>query len=291
MAQIAAASPTPDLSGYIAPPPGSDWIEQGPGRTVIEGSFTADDYGRYSTTINGTPSSAGENLTRLGFVGGFGREWEQRFTQNYLVERAFGFSDAEGATSWYNGVKTQSETAKAYQSDISVPASLPNSFGVVFKQPNGIRQWRVDFVYGNVVFVVHADATSDDMASVAVGQAKAMFDRATGVVQPTPVRAPTALAPPSLEPLAIGAAAAAFLIAVLILAVVLIVLRARRPAAAIVQAAPQISPDGAYWWDGATWRSTANEVPPNVQRSPDGAYWWDGARWRAVGGELTQRPG
>jgi hypothetical protein len=43
-----------------------------------------------------------------------------------------------------------------------------------------------------------------------------------------------------------------------------------------------MSPDGAFWWDGQTWRDAQHEVPPAAQRSADGAFWWDGQKWRAV---------
>ena len=44
--------------------------------------------------------------------------------------------------------------------------------------------------------------------------------------------------------------------------------------------AMRLSPDGQYWWDGATWQNTDHAVPPMVTRTPDGYHWWDGARWR-----------
>ena len=46
--------------------------------------------------------------------------------------------------------------------------------------------------------------------------------------------------------------------------------------------APQMSPDGAFWWDVLTWREAQHEVPLSAQRSPDGAFWWDGQKWRPV---------
>jgi hypothetical protein len=47
-------------------------------------------------------------------------------------------------------------------------------------------------------------------------------------------------------------------------------------------AQPMLSPDGHYWWDGASWRNLAESLPPGVPRSPDGHYWWDGASWRSL---------
>jgi len=53
-------------------------------------------------------------------------------------------------------------------------------------------------------------------------------------------------------------------------------------AVAPATAAPTLSPDKQFWWDGASWRRADDVPPPSAQRSPDGSYWWDGDAWRAV---------
>lgn len=47
-------------------------------------------------------------------------------------------------------------------------------------------------------------------------------------------------------------------------------------------ASVSMSPDGAYWWDGAAWQDASLSAPPEAPRSPDRAFWWDGGRWRPV---------
>ncbi len=44
----------------------------------------------------------------------------------------------------------------------------------------------------------------------------------------------------------------------------------------------QLSPDRQQWWDGISWRSTGESVPPHAVRQPDGSHWWDGTTWRPV---------
>jgi len=55
------------------------------------------------------------------------------------------------------------------------------------------------------------------------------------------------------------------------------------PAAAALGAVGfQMSPDGAWWWDGKTWQDPTKTVPPTATYSNDGAQWWDGCIWRPV---------
>lgn len=64
--------------------------------------------------------------------------------------------------------------------------------------------------------------------------------------------------------------------------------QARGAAGALTGPGPadvQMSPDGAYWWDGSAWRDTTTSAPPNAPRSPDGRHWWDGGTWRPIGSQ------
>ena len=68
-ALIGAASPTPDLGAYLAPPPSSDWVEAEKASDVMAGPFTAHDYGVYVED-----SGSERALNRYGFVAGYGTE-------------------------------------------------------------------------------------------------------------------------------------------------------------------------------------------------------------------------
>ena len=281
LAQLALAAlpaeAATDLSAYLAKPPTSDWIENGPSENVLSGPFTASSYAAYVEGPAATPGNVASNLTRNRFVGGYGREWEQRTTLNYLVERVFQFADSTGARSWFNGIKTESLTSKAYRADFPTAGTVPLSFGVVLNNSDGSTQWRIDFVHGNLVFVVHADAITDNLEQLALSQAKTEYGGAAGTSAPAASNNAASLA----RVAAIGLVAVVLVIIVAVVIVVAITARGRRPAT--VAAGLQMSPDGAYWWDGARWRDARHEVPPNAQRSPDGAYWWDGATWRQSG--------
>jgi hypothetical protein len=78
----------------------------------------------------------------------------------------------------------------------------------------------------------------------------------------------------------IAAGALIVFLALIGAAAVLLVTRRRHQAVGVVPGGLTMSPDGAYWWDGAQWRDATAEVPAVAERSPDGAYWWDGHRWR-----------
>ncbi len=47
---------------------------------------------------------------------------------------------------------------------------------------------------------------------------------------------------------------------------------------------PPLSDDRRWWWDGQLrqWQDAELVAPPGAPRSPEGAHWWDGASWRPV---------
>ena len=254
VAQIGAASPTPDLAGYLVDAPSFSWIEQVRSSHTLEGEFSADEYGTY-----GQSTTAAANLKSRGFVRGFGREWAQIQTDDYLVERVFQFGDATGATDWLRGVQAQSVQGTEYLGDIAEASAIPNAFGVRRKLSGGGTQWRIDFVKDNLVFVVHADADTNDLSSLALGQANAIYKRASGAV---PASAPSARSLPSW--FAGALIGTSVLIVILVgAAVVAALLLTRRTRRSPVPSSVQMSPDGAYWWDGARWRQVATDPPPN----------------------------
>jgi hypothetical protein len=268
-----------DLLSLLAAAPSADWIEAGSTPTVLEGQFTAASYSAYLQSVDATPNTIEGVLNLYGFRDGYAREWEQRGTDDILTERVFEFGDSRGASYWYRDLALGVKTDSSYTSDIPAAAAIPNSFGVLLTYSDG-KQWRVEFAKGNLVFIVHADAGSDDLAALAVSQAAQEYDSA-----PSSTVGTAAAAKPLVpESVLIFAGVVFALIALGALATGLAVgMRGRRSSAfAQARAGTQMSPDGAHWWDGARWRPAASDPPPSAQRSPDGAYWWDGTTWRPI---------
>ena len=272
---VAAAT---DLSTLLANPPATDWVDVGPAADRLVGDFSSHDYAQFLKAAGSSPGSIETELNLDGFTRGYGLEWEQRDTQDLLVERVFEFRDSRGAGYWYGTLKSGSQRAKQYTRAIPVPGSLPSSFGAVLYSPGSGYQYRVEFVKGNLVFVVHMDSDASDLSQPAVTQAATMYQTAPAHtdVPPGAGQAVNDL----VRNVEIAAGALVVFLALVAGIAILLVTRRKRQEVAALPAGLAMSPDGAYWWDGGRWRDAAVEVPATAQRSPDGAYWWDGRSWR-----------
>lgn len=254
---IAAGAPAveagTDLSAYLPPPPGTDWIEASRTPDIIAGSFTAHDYG-----VLVQDAASERSLNRYGFVAGFGRTWAQKVSQDYLVERVFQFNSPNGATYWYQGLKLDNQTSKYYRREINALDSTP-SFGVELAYDNGDHEFRVEFAKGSLMFVVHLISSGSDLSQTALSLAQAEYELApvsTGATNAAP-----------LSQSAMNAMGIAFIALVVIVTTVLFVLvrssRRRAPPPAVASGY-QVSPDGHYWWDGTRWRLVATDPPPKT---------------------------
>jgi hypothetical protein len=285
---MASPSPSPALDTVLASPPAANFVEADkttPG--VLEGAFDAQAY-----VANGNPPNAAQvqaTLQRDGFVAGYGRTWVQRATQHVLVEAVLAFSGGDGAKRWLTASELADKADTNYQHPISV-TGIDTYYGAhFFYATNKAYADEFAFVKGNDYLVVATVSGADDLGDSAKAQTKAQFDAA-----------PAYTIPPSAWPASTSAVTASFaynlgrvigyvLIAAVVIGVILLivglVVRSRRRAQpALAMAAPvvQMSVDGQFWWDGANWRSAAQEVPPTAQRSGDGHFWWDGTAWRPV---------
>ena len=265
-----AASPTPDLSLYLAPAPASDWLPSAGSQDLV-GVITAQSYGAW-VGDNGTSESA---LGRDGFVTGYGLAWEQKVTQDYLSEFVLEFDSADGAARMYNDLKIFDQTSKYYEKQISA-LPIENSVGAQWKFQDGSREFAIEFAKGNLVYDVTMQANKNDLAATTLAQARTEYDRAPANLNVSST-IPTG-------PVPVTSLAITFLVIAAGTALIIFVRsRQRRPSYAAQIGGLQMSPDGALWWDGARWRDARTEVPPNAQRSPDGVYWWDGRTWRRPG--------
>lgn len=279
---LLAATPAPatDLKTLLALPPGTDWVAVDPTSTNLVGEFNAHDYAAFLKAVGTSPGSTETAMNLYGFTRGYGLEWEQRGTTDLLVERVFEFRDSAGANAWYSDLKRGSEAMKEYLSSIDT-STIPHSFGAVLHSPDNSSQYRVEFAKGNLTFVVHMDSSANDLASAAVAQAASMYETAPAQSQ-VPPGAGQAVND-IVRNIEIAAGALIVVVALIVAVTVLLATRRRRPVAAIAGGVT-MSPDGAYWWDGAQWRNASVEVPPMAMRSPDGSFWWDGRAWRSIPG-------
>ena len=271
MLQVAAASPAPDLSTYLAPAPSPDWVDAPAAPDVINGPFTAHDWAAYvgDTRTEGT-------LNRTGFVAGYGKSWEQKVTQDFLEEQVFEFKSSDGARRAYDGFKLAGQTSKHYSSEFAAWDSKV-SWGSKYVFDDGDQLFSVQFRKGPLFFMVNLYSTDRDLTGTAVQIARGEDDAAPLLTELANSTSPL----PQAAQWAIGLGLIVFV--VLVGTVIFVIVRQRRTEIPLVAAGLQMSADRAYWWDGAQWRAAATDIPPTAQRSADGVYWWDGQTWRQAG--------
>lgn len=278
-----AATPTPsptDLSTLLAQAPGADWNAVSPSTTTLVGPFSAHDYAAFLKARGVSPGSTELGLNLYGFTRGYALEWEQQRSQDVLVERVFEFRDTSGSRPWYTALIRGTKNDPQYTRDIPNMSVVPNSYGAVLTTPDGSNtQYRVDFLKGNLVFTVHMESYTNDLTAAAIAQAATEYAAA-----PTKSQVPAGAGQAVNDWLRnVGIIAGIVFIALALGVTILILLLIRRRGRAVAVAGTQsMSPDGAYWWDGARWRNAAVEAPATAPRSPDGAYWWDGTSWRPI---------
>ncbi len=272
-------SPT-DLSALLAQAPGADWNAVGPSATTLVGPFSAHDYAAFLKARGVSPGSTELGMNLYGFTRGYAAEWEQQRSQDVLVERVFEFRDSSGSRSWFSLLKRGTRSDPEYTRDIPDTSAVPDSYGAVLTSPDGsTRQYRVDFVKGNLVFIIHMESFTNDLSAPAIRQAAAEY-AAAPAHSLVPAGAGQALND-LFRSIGIIAGVVFIVLALGVTILILLVIRRRRPVTAVA-GAQSMSPDGAYWWDGARWRDAAVEAPAAAPRSPDGAYWWDGRTWRPL---------
>jgi hypothetical protein len=96
---MASSSPSPALSGVLAPAPSSDYVEAGasvPGS--FEGAFDPKTF--VTNTAAKNAGAVKTTLQRDGFVDGYWRTWVQTTTRHVLVEIVIAFNGRDGADKW-----------------------------------------------------------------------------------------------------------------------------------------------------------------------------------------------
>ena len=305
-AALATPSPSPALSTILAPPRTTDFTEAGASNsTLLEGQFDA----KVFVTKTRAPNAdeVQQTLARDGFIDGYWRTWVQQGTQHVMVEIVMAFTGGDGAKRWLGASELADKGDTSYTKSLSI-TGIDTYYGArfVYAINHSIGE-EFAFVKGNDYFGVIFVSPKDDLGTSTAAQATAQYGAAPDATIPKSQWPESATSSTAYKAGALFVPIIFFvLIAGVILLVAGLVIRSRRraalagaaagampvamyaatPGAMQAAAAPagplQMSPDGAYWWDGQAWRDAQREVPPMAQRSPDGAFWWDGQKWRAV---------
>lgn len=194
----ATSADASQLSAWLAPAPGADWVEATATPTTLEGPFSSHAYSNYLQTVSPSTPSVADELDALAFRSGYSRTWVQGGTNDQLTERVFQFGDALGAAAWYANLKQQNQLTRYLARVIPPLDSAADSFGVVLKTPD-YTSYRVEFVVSNLVFTVHMDSARNDLTVAVVAQATAEL-RTVASPSPRYVLDPVSMPPPAPSP-------------------------------------------------------------------------------------------
>ena len=261
---VAADGKPGDLRSVLAPPPAADYVEASPRPDTLDGSFDAKGYADFVSAVNGDDASSLEGLlTGYGFSRGYGLTWNQRATRYYMEEFVFEFRLATGARFWLGDEKDGTSTMKEYRGELVGGTTIPGAWTGRVSTDGPYGAYRVGFIKGNDYYVISVDSTTTDVTDVALKQAQAQYDFAPGSTTPPGIISSTIKGNRNLTAVAwvVGGMITIILVGTVVSLVILA--RHRRSAMTITQA-------------------TYSDVPMSATRSPDGAYWWDGMTWRPV---------
>jgi hypothetical protein len=276
---LASATPSPSLSGILAPPPSADYAESDPTVAgVFDGPFDAKSF--VSKTGSSKAAEIQATLERDGFVDGYARTWTAKSSQHFLLEYVMAFGGSDGAKRWLRSAEVADKADPNYQHALTL-TGIDTYYGEhIFYASSKAYGDGFAFVKGNDFFTVIFASAADNLGTAAGDQAKVQFDSAPAyTIPPAQQTAP--------QPLAFdaGTLSADVVVFVFIVGLILLVVSRMRPSLrrrAIPSSALQLSPDGRYWWDGQAWKDSQLEIPATAQRSADGQLWWDGRAWRQV---------
>src|SRR2546428_11561914 len=144
----------------------------------MDGPFNSHQYAVY---IDGSDSE--RVLSKYGFVRCLGREWEQKATQDYLVQLVFLFRSTTGAGYLFQDLKLDAQTSKRFKGGFAAAAlDAKTSVGLEFAYPDAAKGYEVIFMKGNLVFDLTMFSRGEDLSQTIIGLARTDYDLAPDTV-------------------------------------------------------------------------------------------------------------
>lgn len=281
LSALADPSPSPSLDSVLAPLPTAFATTV---NSHTQGNFTAADY---ATTWGTNSAQAESELSKDGFVAGYGLQKADATSGRIAIEYVMAFTGQSGALRFIGTVNVEemADTAYVHADTATGLGSYYYGYHLVSTSPALVLD-AFEFVKGNDMFEIAFASSRDDVLALTVAQAQKQFDAAPAATIPLGDW-PENQAPPSstgvFADLGPGVVIGAAVIVLLFGAAVFVWMR-RNELKPVVPPPPkqELTADGKFWWNGTYWIATSEMAPPWAQRSPDGAFWWDGHAWQPV---------
>jgi len=247
---LAATPPDPTtLRGMLIEAP-SGYTESDAAPDTIDGSFDAQTYVSASYSDTSEQHDIVQALGASGFLGGYGRTFQNVADEAWFMEDVKAFPDNDHAKSWWTWEKGYFHDTANTSTNVDV--ALPGSFGNQYVV-DGFYGTDVEFAKGAFAYSIVVGSYKGYRTDAATAAALAEYDWApAGDIKP----AAAAASGPAFAGaiVVVGSTAAAVAVIVLAAMIGMLVLSVRRRRD--YSARNVLSADGAYWWDGTGWQPT-----------------------------------
>lgn len=276
VAALAGALGPTDLSEVLAQPLDSEFTDTG-GAAFLTGGFDAHRYAAWLAPNSADVKPIEDTLLAEGLVRGYARSWSEPVHAEvdvgsshvqYLIEVVEEFRTEGGAKMRLDGTRSYAMTGHGFEK--AIDTTIPAAWAAVVDAGYSIA-YEVSFRKGNDVYFVVMDSAVNDMTEKVLMQANSQFEKApASTIPPDGSQTPGTLSfPPATVSHGLLVAGGVVIGAVVVITLlVLLALIFRKPGRWQPHGVPPqgayLSPDGAYWWDGAAWNPTNPGGSPNA---------------------------
>ena len=253
-AALAAPSPDPSTLGAMLIEAPSGYVENGPGPDTVDGPFDAQSYVSASYSDTSEQKDIVGALNASGFLGGYGRTFQNVAQEAWIMEDVKAFPDNDRAKSYWRWEKGYFHDSSDPKTDVTV--AIPDSFGNEYVV-NGFDGIDIEFAKGAFTYSMVVGSYKGYMPADANAEALAEYEFAPAGDIPATGAGPSvsdAAVTGARVVVATTAGAVAALVLGAMVAMLVVTLR-RRPD---YSARNVLSVDGAYWWDGRAWQPTGS---------------------------------